>query len=196
MWLAIANQSAKYIAAASWLAVANQCNYIQGKFACQEDGGILLIEKMALVGRLCYNKQNARFLEVPMAIHESGQMYLETIYILSQNSTFVRAIDVGAQLGFTKPSVSRAMSILKKDGYVNVDADGAITLTEAGLAIAKTMYTRHTVLSQMLMELGVDEETATEDACRIEHVISEKSFAAVQAHLEQVTKMWEDAHWQ
>lgn len=131
-----------------------------------------------------------------MAIHESGQMYLETIYILSQNSTFVRAIDVGAQLGFTKPSVSRAMSILKKDGYVNVDADGAITLTETGLAIAKTMYTRHTVLSQMLMELGVDEETATEDACRIEHVISEKSFAAVQARLEQVTKMREDAHGQ
>ena len=126
-----------------------------------------------------------------MAIHESGQMYLETIYILSQNSTFVRAIDVGEQLGFTKPSVSRAMSILKKDGYVNVDADGAITLTETGLAIAKTMYTRHTVLSQMLMELGVDE-----DACRIEHVISEKSFAAVQAHLEQVTKMREDAHGQ
>ena len=103
---------------------------------------------------------------------------------------------MGEQLGFTKPSVSRAMSILKKDGYVNVDADGAITLTETGLAIAKTMYTRHTVLSQMLMELGVDEETATEDACRIEHVISEKSFAAVQAHLEQVTKMREDAHGQ
>ena len=131
-----------------------------------------------------------------MAIHESGQMYLETIYILSQNSTFVRAIDVGERLGFTKPSVSRAMSILKKDGYVNVDADGAITLTETGLAIAKTMYTRHTVSSQMLMELGVDEKTATEDACRIEHVISEKSFAAVQAHLEQVTKMREDAHGQ
>ena len=93
----------------------------------------------------------------------------------SQNSTFVRAIDVGERLGFTKPSVSRAMSILKKDGYVNVDADGAITLTETGLAIAKTMYTRHTVLSQMLMELGVDEETATEDACRIEHVISRKA---------------------
>ena len=88
------------------------------------------------------------------------------------------------------------MSILKKDGYVNVDADGAITLTETGLAIAKTMYPRHTVLSQMLMELGVDEETATEDACRIEHVISEKSFAAVQAYLEQVTKMREDAHGQ
>ena len=153
-------------------------------------------KKMALIRYLCYNKQNARFWRFLWAIHESGQMYLETIYILSQNSTFVRAIDVGEQLGFTKPSVSRAMSILKKDGYVNVDADGAITLTETGLAIAKTMYTRHTVLSQMLMELGVDEETATEDACRIEHVISEKSFAAVQAHLEQVTKMREDAHGQ
>ena len=128
-----------------------------------------------------------------MAIHESGQMYLETIYILSQNSTFVRAIDVGEQLGFTKPSVSRAMSILKKGGFVKVDAEGAITLTETGFAIAKTMYTRHTVLSLMLMELGVDEKTATEDACRIEHVISEKSFAAVQAHLEQVTKMRADA---
>ena len=99
-------------------------------------------------------------------------------------------------MGYTKPSVSRALSILKKDGYVEVDGEGAITLTSKGLAIAETMYTRHTVLSQMLMELGVDEETATEDACRIEHVISEKSFAAVQAHLEQVTKMREDAHGQ
>ena len=123
-----------------------------------------------------------------MAIHESGQMYLETIYILSQNSTFVRAIDVGERLGFTKPSVSRAMSILKKDGYVNVDADGAITLTETGLAIAKTMYTRHTVLSQMLMELGVDEETATEDACRIEHVISEETFERLKVAHKQSEK--------
>lgn len=129
-----------------------------------------------------------------MAIHESGQMYLETIFILSQNSSFVRAIDVGEQLGVTKPSVSRAMSILKRDGYVNVDEDGAITLTESGLNIALTMYTRHTVLSKMLMELGVDEQTATEDACRIEHVISEKSFAAMQAHMEQATKMRAEAH--
>lgn len=128
-----------------------------------------------------------------MAIHESGQMYLETIYILSQKNSYVRAIDVGEQMGFSKPSVSRAMSILKKDGYVNVDEDGAITLTESGLNIALTMYTRHTVLSKMLMELGVDEQTATEDACRIEHVISEKSFAAVQAHMEWVTKTRADA---
>ena len=132
-------------------------------------------------------------MEVRMAIHESGQMYLETIYILLQKNSYVRAIDVGEQMGFSKPSVSRAMSILKKDGYVNVDEDGAITLTESGLNIALTMYTRHTVLSKMLMELGVDEQTATEDACRIEHVISEKSFAAVQAHMEQVTKMRAEA---
>ena len=119
-----------------------------------------------------------------MSIHESGQMYLETIYILSQNKSYVRAIDVGGHLGYSKPSVSRALSILKKNGYVLVDADGAITLTESGMEIARTMYTRHTVLSEMLMRLGVDEKTATEDACRIEHVISEESFLAVKKHLE------------
>ena len=119
-----------------------------------------------------------------MSIHESGQMYLETIYILSQNKSYVRAIDVGGHLGYSKPSVSRAMSILKKNGYVLVDADGAITLTESGMEIARTMYTSHTVLSEMLMRLGVDEKTATEDACRIEHVISEESFLAVKKHLE------------
>lgn len=121
-----------------------------------------------------------------MSIHESGQMYLETIYILSQNKSYVRAIDVGEHLGYSKPSVSRAMSILKKNGYVLVDADGAITLTESGMEIARTMYTRHTVLSEMLMRLGVDEKTATEDACRIEHVISEESFLAVKKHLEWI----------
>ena len=119
-----------------------------------------------------------------MSIHESGQMYLETIYILSQNKSYVRAIDVGEHLGYSKPSVSRAMSILKKNGYVLVDADGAITLTESGMEIARTMYTRHTVLSEVLMRLGVDEKTATEDACRIEHVISKESFLAVKKHLE------------
>ena len=112
-------------------------------------------------------------------------MYLETIDILSLKNTFVRAIDVGEQMGFSKPSVSRALSILKKDGYVLVDLDGAIKLTEAGLEIAQTMYTRHTVLSEMLMRLGVDEKTATEDACRIEHVISAASFSAIQQHVKQ-----------
>lgn len=115
-----------------------------------------------------------------MSIYESGQMYLETIYILSQKKSHVRAIDVGEQMGYSKPSVSRALSILKRDDYVSVDDTGGISLTAKGMEVAKTMYTRHTVLSQLLMRLGVDEKTATEDACKIEHVISEKSFAAIQ----------------
>lgn len=124
-------------------------------------------------------------MEAAMSIYESGQMYLETIYILSLSKNYIRAIDVGEHLGYSKPSVSRAMSILKKNGYVTVDTDGAISLTESGMEIAKTMYMRHTVLTKMLVQLGVDEETATEDACRMEHVISEQSFAAIQKHLEQ-----------
>lgn len=124
-------------------------------------------------------------MEAAMSIYESGQMYLETIYILSLSKSYIRAIDVGEHLGYSKPSVSRAMSILKKNGYVTVDTDGAISLTESGMEIAKTMYMRHTVLTKMLMQLGVDEETATKDACRMEHVISEQSFAAIQKHLEQ-----------
>ncbi len=123
-----------------------------------------------------------------MAIHESGQMYLETIYILSKSGARVRAVDVGERMGFSKPSVSRALSILKKDGYVRVEEDGALTLTERGLAIAETMYTRHTVLTQMLTELGVDETTAARDACRIEHVISEKTFDAVRQHLSRMAE--------
>ena len=122
-----------------------------------------------------------------MSIHESGQMYLETLYILSQHKASVRAIDIGEEMGYSKPSVSRAMSILRRDGYVTVGPDGCLALTPSGLAIAKTMYTRHTVLTQLLVGLGVDEATAAEDACRIEHVISEKSFAAVENHLKRVS---------
>ena len=121
-----------------------------------------------------------------MRTHESAEMYLETILVLHERKGYVRAIDIANEMGFSKPSVIRALSILKRDGHVSVDDSGAITLTESGLAIAQTMYTRHTILSQMLMKLGVDEKTATEDACRIEHVISEKSFSAVRAHMEQV----------
>ena len=117
-----------------------------------------------------------------MSIYESGQMYLETIYILSQKKSHVRAIDVGEQMGYSKPSVSRALSILKRDDYVSVDDTGGISLTAKGMEVAKTMYTRHTVLSQLLMRLGVDVKSATEDACKIEHVISEKSFAAIQKY--------------
>ena len=117
-----------------------------------------------------------------MALHESGQMYLEAIYVLLEKNEKIRAIDVGAYLGYSKPSVSRAVGILKKDGYISVDNDGYITMTDEGKRFSEQLYERHTILSSLLVALGVDEETATEDACRIEHVISDKSFAAVKEH--------------
>ncbi len=118
-----------------------------------------------------------------MAMQESGEMYLETIYILSQKSAKVRGIDVGEYMGYSKPSVSRAIGLLKKNGLARVDEFGSIRLTEAGEAKARSIYERHTVLSRLFMNLGVDEETATEDACRIEHYISDKSFNAIKAHM-------------
>ena len=117
-----------------------------------------------------------------MALYESGQMYLEAIYILSQKNDNIRAIDVGAYLGYSKPSVSRAIGILKNGEYISIDGDGYITLTQLGKQIAEHMYERHTILTSLLMGLGIDEKTASEDACRIEHVISDSSFAAVKAH--------------
>ena len=117
-----------------------------------------------------------------MALHESGQMYLEAIFVLKKEKETVRAIDVGAFLGYSKPSVSRAIGILKKDAYITVDADGYISLTKTGRSQAEKLYERHTVLSRMLVSLGVDEAIAAEDACRIEHVISESSFEAVKKH--------------
>ena len=123
-----------------------------------------------------------------MSLHESGQMYLEAIYILPQQAPYVRSIDVGEHLGYSKPSVSRAMSILKRDGYVRVNEDGYLFLTEEGQRVAETMYKRHTVLTTFLQALGVDAETAAEDACRIEHIISERSFDAITRHMEQLPK--------
>ena len=117
-----------------------------------------------------------------MALYESGQMYLEAIYVLLQEKDKIRSIDVGAYLGYTKPSVSRAIGLLKRGEYISVDGDGYITLNQKGKEVAEQLYERHTVLTGVLMSLGVDEETATEDACRIEHVISDKSFAAVKKH--------------
>ena len=117
-----------------------------------------------------------------MPMHESGQMYLEAIYVLLQKKGKIRAIDVGAYLGYTKPSVSRAVGLLKKSEHISVDSDGYITMTPKGEQFAEQLYERHTVLTNMLMALGIDEETASEDACRIEHVISDKSFAAVKKH--------------
>ena len=119
-----------------------------------------------------------------MSLHESGQMYLEAIYVLSGQRPVVRSIDVGEYLGYSKPSVSRAMGILKKNGYVIADADGALKLTDEGRAVAETMYSRHTVLTKMLTALGVPEAIAAEDACRIEHVISEETFDAIKQHLD------------
>lgn len=117
-----------------------------------------------------------------MTLKESGQMYLEAIYVLLQKNEKIRSIDVGAYLGYSKPSVSRAIGILKKGGYIMVDEWGYITLKSMGKELAEQMYERHTVISNMLIALGVDIETATEDACRIEHVISDKSFDAVKKH--------------
>ena len=118
-----------------------------------------------------------------MALHESAEMYLETIYQLSQNSTTVRSIDVAEQMGYSKPSISRAVGLLKRGGYLLVDKDGFLTLTESGKEIAEKIYERHTVLTKALIALGVDEESAAEDACKIEHVISDKSFEAIKKHI-------------
>ena len=118
-----------------------------------------------------------------MKLHESGEMSLETILVLSKQSPYVRAIDISAHMGFSKPSVSRGLGILKKNGYITVDRGGAIELTETGLAAAEKIYERHLTLTKALMLLGVDEETAAEDACRIEHYISDVSFRAVRDHV-------------
>lgn len=117
-----------------------------------------------------------------MHLQESGEMYLETIYILSQKSRYVRSIDVGEYMGFSKPSVSRAMGILKNGGYVTSDSEGYLLLTEAGLEVAKKIYERHTTLTEFLIRLGVSEETAAEDACKIEHDISDETFDALKRH--------------
>ena len=115
-----------------------------------------------------------------MNIQESGEMYLETIYILSQKKKAVRAVDICEEMGYSKPSVSRAVGILKNGGYIEVDGGGHITLTELGCERAEKTYERHRVLSEVFMRLGVDEKTATEDACKIEHVISDETFEAIK----------------
>ncbi|MBQ9334809.1 MAG: metal-dependent transcriptional regulator [Lachnospiraceae bacterium] len=118
-----------------------------------------------------------------MALLESGEMYLEAIYVLSLKSSAVRGIDVGDYLGYSKPSVSRALGVLKDEGLVRRDDDGFIKLTKAGEIMAKRIYERHTVLTKVLLDLGVDEETASEDACRVEHYISDTTFEAIKAYI-------------
>jgi Mn-dependent DtxR family transcriptional regulator len=118
-----------------------------------------------------------------MHLQESGEMYLETILILSRSKSVVRAIDVGEYMGYSKPSVSRAVGILKNGGFISVNENNHITLTETGRAVAEKIYERHTVLTEFLMQLGVSEEAASEDACRIEHVIGDESFTALKKHM-------------
>ena len=115
-----------------------------------------------------------------MAIQESGEMYLETILILSQKMDNVHAIDVGKYMGYSKPSVSRAMGILKEGGFIKVADSGVITLTDEGKKKAESVYERHNVISELLMMIGVSEETAIEDACKAEHYISDETFEALK----------------
>ena len=123
-----------------------------------------------------------------MALKPSGEMYLETIYVLSKEKAEVRSIDIAEHMNYSKPSVSRAVGQLKSQAYITVDEHRLITLTQEGLALSKKIFERHTVLSRVLMMLGVDEETAAEDACKIEHVISDKSFETLKKHMEQQQK--------
>jgi Mn-dependent DtxR family transcriptional regulator len=118
-----------------------------------------------------------------MQLLESGEMYLETILILSQQKGTVRSIDVCDHMGYSKPSVSRAVGILRRGGYLNMDPQGALTLTESGYQIATKILERHRILTKALILLGVSEEIATEDACRIEHHISDETIAMIQKHL-------------
>ena len=122
-----------------------------------------------------------------MVLQESGEMYLETILILSQKSKFVRAIDVSEEMGFSRPSVSRAVHLLFEGGFINIDADGGLSLTDMGREVAEKIYERHTVLSKWLISLGVSPDVATDDACKIEHDISDESFAAVKRHIAGLT---------
>ena len=115
-----------------------------------------------------------------MKLQESGEMYLETIYMLKKEMAAVRSIDVCEKMGYSKPSVSRAMGLLRRGGYIEVDEHGFITLTALGFEVAQSMADRHSIISSFLISLGVSEESATIDACKIEHVISEEAFGAIK----------------
>ena len=123
-----------------------------------------------------------------MSLQESGEMYLETILMLSKKNGAVRAVDIAEHMDISKPAVSKAMAKYREEKLIQIDASGNITLSEEGFLIAKKIYERHVALTGFLMQLGVDEDTATADACRIEHVISEKSFEAMKRHNEKYSK--------
>lgn len=122
-----------------------------------------------------------------MTLQESGEMYLETIYVLTkEKGSGVRAVDVSEQMGYSKPSVSRAVGLLKQGGYLEVTSGGYLVLTDEGLAVAEKTYEYHRVLSDFFTKIGVDKETAVSDACRIEHCISDETFAAIKEHLKSL----------
>ena len=123
-----------------------------------------------------------------MILLESGEMYLETILVLQKKNEKVRSIDISEEMQFSKPSVSRAVKLLKTNGYINVDTNGYITFTDKGRDVAEEIYDRHTVLTQCLISLGVPEETAAKDACKIEHDISKETFTALKKHLSKFKK--------
>ncbi len=123
-----------------------------------------------------------------MKLQESGEMYLETILVLTNRNGMVRSIDISEEMGYSKPSVSRAMGILKEGGYIRVDASGYITLTESGMEVASKIYDRHNTLSDFLIKLGVTPEVAVEDACRWEHIISDESVDALKKHIAAMDK--------
>ena len=123
-----------------------------------------------------------------MILQESGEMYLETIFVLSKKNTVVRSIDVVEYMGVSKPSVSRAIGLLKSGGYVNMDKDGHLTLTESGLDVANKIYERHELISGFLTSLGVSEATAAADACKMEHHISDESFEAIKKYVENLRR--------
>ncbi len=120
-----------------------------------------------------------------MVLQESGEMYLETILVLSQKRKYVRAIDVGEEMGFSRPSVSRAVHLLQEGGFITIDESSGLSLTDAGRKIAEKIYERHTVISRWLISLGVNEATAVDDACKMEHDISDESFAAIKRYISQ-----------
>ena len=120
-----------------------------------------------------------------MALQESGEMYLETILILSRKNNYVRSVDISEHMGYSKPSVSRAVSLLKAGEYITIDDDGHIHLTDTGREIAEKIMSRHTLLTELLVRLGVDREIAAADACKMEHVISDETFEAIKNHISE-----------
>ncbi len=121
-----------------------------------------------------------------MQLFESGEMYLETIFVLSKTLNYVRSVDIANYTGYSKPSVSRAVNLLKDNGYISIDSDGHIKLEESGLSVASGIYERHTILTKLLCKMGVSDETASADACKMEHVISMETFEKIKEFIEKI----------